>query len=633
MLDVGPDTAADQSDGADLIVFVDRLAAAGSDRCTASAQSQIRRAISAGTAPPGLRRLAEALAASVGENAPAPRRPVDDPATVVSEMPGNALMILEDFGPDGIVQAIAALVADGRRVIVTAPTPAELATVRDGMPDDVRDRILDRLPGLAPSELRELRRLLAASTPASRARRDQQLPPPGALPPVEDVAELCARANRSGARTGSGLIPELLAGLDDERRGAVISVAQRVLTSLHALEPRTGREWAWSLLADLIYNQHRAVLERMLGDTAQAAAAVERARNSPPVTFTDTLPMQAADMLRRYLQFLASGGRSRSYFRPAAQRDVQPLLDVIRVGGRVPSTAGEIAVALEHIELGERLIRIDAGCVEMGIPAPRDAREFTELTEGLVQVAAAARSVGALRHDVLFLHPDSPVSVPDVSTAEQIATAIMEYAEHGSVAEASRALDRAAAALAMRATVPATAPEHERAVAALRARDPEAYAVEVEALSAARREMRDEVRREALLDRMRASTPALAAAWDALGEQGSAGLGMATLVTAERLLSALPPADSADVVVVLGAANLGVERLLLAAVAPRMIAVVEPGPRQTDEPTLVSVLRRATTLVIRGRANPPTSGRVVPLTTGGSRSVGVPTQAVGQAGA
>jgi hypothetical protein len=97
-------------------------------------------------------------------------------------------------------------------------------------------------------------------------------------------------------------------------------------------------------------------------------------------------------------------------------------------------------------------------------------------------------------------------------------------------------------------------------------------------------------------------------------------------VPVEPLLSTLPPTDSADVVLVLGAGGLGVERLLLSAVAPRIVAVTGPGDASGDSPTLLSVLQRASALVIRGR---PAGGRVVPF-SGGSARAAAP---VGQAGA
>ena len=113
MLEVGP--ANQNGDDDDLAVFVDRLAAAGTDQSTTDAQTQIHRAIAAGAPPPGLRRLAEALAASVAE-LPPPRRPPEDTTSVVTAVRDNTLVVLEDFDATATARAVAALLADGRRV-------------------------------------------------------------------------------------------------------------------------------------------------------------------------------------------------------------------------------------------------------------------------------------------------------------------------------------------------------------------------------------------------------------------------------------------------------------------------------------------------------------------------------------
>ena len=53
------------------------------------------------------------------------------------------------------------------------------------------------------------------------------------------------------------------------------------------------------------------------------------------------------------------------------------------------------------------------------------------------------------------------------------------------------------------------------------------------------------------------------------------------------------------------------DRALLAAVAPRVVAAVPPGGR-SGSGTLLGLLQRASALVIRGRS--AETGRVVPLT-------------------
>jgi hypothetical protein len=625
VLEVG--TANQHGEDDDLAVFVDRLAAAGSDQSTTDAQTQIHHAIAAGSPPPGVRRLAEALAASVAELPPPPRRPAEDATSLVSAVRDNTLVILDDFDVPATARAVAALLADGRRVVVTGAVPAELAAVRAALPPEAVDRALPHLPGLPPAELRELRRLLATSTPERRARGAQLLPPESALPDVGEVSRLCALAAGSeAAGDGEWILPTILADLDEERRAAVTSVAERVDDALAAMPSRAEHGWAWQLLSELIFGQQRVAFDRMIEDVAEVIGVLDRTRSAPPVSFTAAPPPDAAEVLVRYREFLASGGRSRSYFRSAAQREVQPVLDVARVGARQPEDEDDIDRVLEYLELVERQARVDAACGELGVPIPADENELTEIGDGLGKIATAARAVSALRHDVLFIADDSPLSVPDVDAAQELATGILEFAVHGSGVDAARRLEALADALAALSPATATAPEHEQAVAALRERDAAGYAAAVDALGAARREQRDDQLRVLLQQRLEEGAPRLAAAWAELAESDPAALGFVSFVPVEPLLSTLPPPDSADVVLVLGASGLGVERLLLSAVAPRIVAVVGPGDDRGEAPTLLSVLQRASALVIRGR---PTGGRVVPFNGGPARAAAP----VGQAGA
>ena len=440
-MEQGPDSAAERADDAtdDLALFVDRLAAAGSDEVTAKAREQIRRTIAATATPPGLRHLAEALAATFAET-PAPRKPAEDAATVGAAMRVSPLLILQDHDAAAVADAVAALVDDGRRVLVTAAATEELAGVRAALRPDVAERGLDTLPDLSPGELRELRRLLVTGSPDRAHRAGQQLPPAGRVPHPHEVAALCARAEHTPPPgPAAAIVPELLGGIDRVRREAVTSVARFVHRSLRAMYPRADRQWAWDLLGELIYSRHRPAFDQLLEDTAQAVAALERARHLPSVAVVAPLPPGALSILRRYGEFLFGGGRARAYLRaPAERRDALPVLRLLRVDGRPPQTADDVRRGVEHLELGERLSRIDLGCAAVGIPAPRDERELAELADGLVRVAAAARSVGALRHDVLFLAEDSPLAVPDVDTAEQVAAAILDYVENGGNADAGQ---------------------------------------------------------------------------------------------------------------------------------------------------------------------------------------------------
>ena len=610
MLDVGPSPGVVDS----LLVFVDRLGAAGTDPSAARAHEQVRRALGGGMPPPGLRRLAEGLStAGAGELPPPPRRPSDDPASVVAAVRDNALLVLDDVEPGEVAAAVAALVDDGRRVIVTAADAAALDAVRSTLPAGVGDRAVDALPALAPADVHRLCALLATSTVARRSRSAQQLPEFAALPDVGEVAELCAVAVRPSA-PGTEVIAPVLTELDADRREAVASVARCVQRSLSTLGGRS-EPWVWELLTDLVQGRRRSAFDALMQSTAQALATIDDGRDDPPVQVTGLLPDGAIDTLVAYLQFREAGGRTRGPFRSAVQREVEPLLHVLRVGDHEPETSVDLRMVLTHFELGERLVRVDADCAELDLPTPQNPAELAALSAALVDIAAAARSVGALRHDMLFLGSTSPVAVPDVAAAEHLALAVLDYDENGSADEAAQQLDDLAADLEALAPVEATAPEHARAVAALRDRDVVAYAAAVDDLAAAHRELYDAQRTAALLDGLRA--PALAKAWGAGLERGSsadtapARFGLAWFTPAAALLEELPAPDSADVVVVLDAGRLGIDRALLAGAAPRVIAAAAPGSR-SGSATLLGLMHRACALVIRGRS-PETTGRVVPI--------------------
>ena len=79
---------------------------------------------------------------------------------------------------------------------------------------------------------------------------------------------------------------------------------------------------------------------------------------------------------------------------------------------------------------------------------------------------------------------------------------------------------------------------------------------------AARREQHDELRRTTCCSGLGAA-PRPGLGRDRARDDRPAALGMAVFVPMDELLAQLPPPDSVDVVLVLGAAALGVEHLLL----------------------------------------------------------------------
>jgi hypothetical protein len=601
MLDVGLSSELDE---AGLGTFVNRIAASGTDDATVAAREEITARIGAGDAPAGLRRLAEALAASVG-TPPEQRRPSGDPVSVVSAVRAESLVVLEDFTPAEVAAAVGTLVEEGFRVAVAATDATRLERVRASGP------LVEDLPAQTPAEQRRLRRLLVTSTPGRRARAGQQLPPVDAVPTVDVVAELCrCAAHRASDPDGSAMVHGLLEELDPERLEAVTAVARCAGRTLGALAP--GRTWERDLLSQLVHNRHRQEFDALVADTAQATDAAGRTLHTPRVAVVGPLPRDAADLLHRYLDFLRSGGRSRGLFRAGVQRDVAPVLRRLRVDGVEPTEGEHVLLALEHLELAGRLTRIDAGCRVLDIPAPRNAEELAQLADGLTRVAAASRSVAALRHDVLFLHPSSPLSVPDLQTAERVAGAILDYEQDGSAAQAAARLDDAARALTESLPGGSVPVELRDVVEALRARDAQAYAAALGRLAAARREIADESEAVELLGGLRETSPGLAEAWERAAVAGAAGFGFVWPVPLEELLTALPGTDALDIVILLDAAELGVNRLLVTGAAPRLAAVAS-GARRSGTNTLLGVLAQAGAPAVLGQSPALGSGRVVHL--------------------
>ena len=85
---------------------------------------------------------------------------------------------------------------------------------------------------------------------------------------------------------------------------------------------------------------------------------------------TGRLPEGSVDALVAYLDFLDTGGRS-WLLRSSVQRDVEPVLSLLRVGDHEPATADELRIVLTHFELGERLVAVDADCATLDLPTPQ----------------------------------------------------------------------------------------------------------------------------------------------------------------------------------------------------------------------------------------------------------------------
>ncbi|GAA1403659.1 hypothetical protein GCM10009613_65100 [Pseudonocardia kongjuensis] len=605
MLDVrvseGTDTEA-------LVAFVERLAGSGrGGPAVRAATTRIVGDLRAERVPAGLRILSASLNSPVP---PRPRSAGDETETLAGVLGDEPLVVLSDTGTDELARALAELADQGMRILLTGADAERLGAVRAALPAALGGRIVDRLPGLSSIDLRRLRRLLATVGRDRSARADQELPPEGALPSHAEVAACCRRADRVVDGTdgtdgdGSGearVLPGLLRDLDAERRAAVTQVARCVVGSLGSLAGEPDADRLRDVVGRLVHGGLRSEFESLQGLAARQRDDRVRFAAGPPVQVLEPLPEGGDDVIRHYLDYLDGGGRIRSYFRPQPQRDAEPMLERFRVAGGEPYTYDHVAAIVNHLDLARRDDEIARLCSLLGLPIPRSADELPELTDTLDRIAATARSVGALRHDVLFLQQNSPVSVPDLETAERVGRAIVDYDEHGDPAEAVDELERFAQACEGSVPFGAMAPEHAAAVAAVRAHDPDAYAEALGEIGRARREVADRHELDTLLGELAGTHRDLALAWAAQAARGARGFGLVAVPSTDDLLAALPPADSTDVVVVLGTGSMQADGLLLTAAAPRMLAVVGDEPRaESSGTTLLEVLNQASARFLRG---------------------------------
>jgi len=604
-----------------------------------AAVAEIRRRGEATVLPVGMHRLADVISSGPESVPPEARQPINNLVAAVQCVRRYPCVLLDAADPAAVARMLAALVADGHRMLVAGTDAEELATVRAALPAEAGSLCLDGESPLTATEQRELRALLVTSTPDRRARLGQFLPEPDQVPDAELVARLCEAAGHSryAPKDGAELIPELLGELSPDRLAALVETAQQCDAAVSALNQDGQQLWVWELLGGLLFGRSWHIFQRVLSACTDAVAAAETLRDAgDQIAIVGAVSPEEIDHLRRYADFLDAGGRSRSYFRSAPQRAVEPALRHLRLGDASLKDSTALRQALALIELNEAIERIGADCRQLGIPAPPDIPAVKALKGRLDLVRAAVCAVEALRREVLFIHPSSPVSMPDMQTTEAVVRAILSSRNASEMTAARRQLVELAEKLASAlpeprntdwqvtesadgVPPPIVAPECHHVLRALRDIELADYLYGLYALAGARRELADEQRMAQLLERLRSAAPGVAEAW-----RRTEGLtfapGTIRFQPVHELLAALPAADVADVVLLLGADRLDPAYLVVTAAAPRVVVAgagssavagewVAPSSPSGSNPqlggkddTVVTVLRRAAVPVVLTKA-------------------------------
>ncbi len=634
MLDLG---ATERSGGADALAaaLIYGLGVQADEQgvpALVAAVAEVRKRVADGFPPVGMFRLAEVLDPGPVPVPPAPRQPIGAGPAAVECVRRYPSVVLDVADPAAVAAMVHLLVVDGLRILVTGLDGAELDAVRAALPTAVAGLCLEGPEPLSATELRELRALLATETPQRAERAGQLLQEWADVPDPDLVARLCKAAGRPGLppRSSAELVPELLGQLPPARLTGLIETARACDAAVSALNADGTAPWSWDLLEDLLFGQVRQPYERLSAACAQTVRDAERLRDAADqLAVVGTIPAEGLEQLRRYADFLDAGGRSRSYFRSLEQRAVEPVLRQLRLENVPMQDSRLLRQALAFVELIAAVERIGEDCQLLELPVPSDIPAVARLLERLRTVDEAVRAVEILRHEVLFIHPNSPVSMPDMATTEDVARAIIGSGGAAEMAEARRRLVELTERFA--ATLPAgyvnspeagivaptvevdmfappappaedraeadpggtavgqPAPEYLEAVRALRENRLADYLATLRLLAGARREQAEQHRLSELLDRLTSAAPGLAEAWRGTGGRTFAP-GTVRFQPVHSLLSGLPGADTADAVLLLGADALNCGYLAVAAAAPRLVVASGGGPVPTPATALPAEL-------------------------------------------
>jgi hypothetical protein len=384
------------------------------------------------------------------------------------------------------------------------------------------------LPGTPPIDeaaARELFALLAGQTRERRARTGQRLPDPSDLPAVAEVGELVGadRTAQDRQRRAETDLSRRLWGCELAVRAGMSRCAIAIRRALRELGPTatewdTG-DWAVRALADGLARRNVAAWDRVAanaGLVAEADRAV-RAVGFQNVRLPHELTPELLAAARRLRSFMVGGGRlKRGPMKPEEQRRAEPLLNSALVDGEPPTTTVLLDVVIAEIT-GRMACRRLAECwsavgvsftgTSLGAVVDQIAAAYARLNHVRTALAAIGETVALLTDAgvpvTLSSGPELLAYLSALDSLRFAAEAVRADAELGELR------DRLARLAGSDNRLP---PELTAAIAALDARDADAYARCIAALNDAHREQREQARCDELLSRLPEAVGSLLAA-------------------------------------------------------------------------------------------------------------------------
>ncbi|MGY1722740.1 AAA domain-containing protein [Blastococcus sp. SYSU DS0533] len=375
---------------------------------------------------------------------------------------------------------------------------------------------------LTVSEFEELRRELPGDTDVRRRRRDQSLPPVGAIPDVQVVRRLAKDVARGeAARAGqSGPLADVLGQLDAGTLAELIRVCGEIRDGIAGLSSGGDASWAMPVLdsvlrrdSELLWQQVRQA--RQLVDDAQAMNAEIGFRDVQVAS--DAPPAPVAQVFANLARYLQDGGALKKLFKSDQQKAAEPYLPGAFVEGQPATTAEQAHLVALHLSTLARLQAFASATAMVQIPGgvagPRafqvsHAHRVVQTIEAVEALRATRDRLGTALSRIPAMPQVDLVTTQGVRTFVDVATV---FADVEIARRASDELARLATALESTVERAQRPPELEAAVEALRRAEAETFEAALHDLEIAGRERRAQLRCDELSQRLGTAAPALLA--------------------------------------------------------------------------------------------------------------------------
>ncbi|HEU5031552.1 MAG TPA: AAA domain-containing protein [Spirillospora sp.] len=224
-------------------------------------------------------------------------------------------------------------------------------------------------PPLTAAQARRLRELLVGLRGCPNRSR-QSLVDPSTLPTAQQFADLVEQANAvTAVRSAAGDLARRLAALEGEVLQRMQHLANEIADALATMDmpiraAAWSEDWRATALHDTLADRNQTLWQDLLS-TTQAA---QRARDDLLATWqhTVTLPPVSGveqvtiEVMTRWRDHLAGGGRVKRLLPHSSQRDAQPIIVRCTVDGQPPHTVPAVQIVLARLRAHAALTTLTA---------------------------------------------------------------------------------------------------------------------------------------------------------------------------------------------------------------------------------------------------------------------------------